>query len=144
MAQRLQHKTRYTESDRREREESSPCHGKFFLNRTPIAQALRSTINKWNLMKLKIFCMANPVSKKKTLLYGKGHQHLDKTAAYRKGKDFYHSGESANFYNHCENQYGTCSRIWGFIKKHFILLQRHLFNHVHCCSIHSSQKLETT
>ena len=29
-----------------------------FLNRTPMAQALRSTINKWDLMKLKHFCKA--------------------------------------------------------------------------------------
>ena len=29
-----------------------------FLNRTQIAQALRSTINKWGLMKLKSFCKA--------------------------------------------------------------------------------------
>jgi hypothetical protein len=27
-----------------------------FLNRTPMAQALRSTINKWDLMKQKTFC----------------------------------------------------------------------------------------
>ena len=32
--------------------------GDNFLNRTPIAQALRSTINKWDLMKLKSFCKA--------------------------------------------------------------------------------------
>lgn len=29
-----------------------------FLNRTPTAQALRSTINKWDLMKLKSFRIA--------------------------------------------------------------------------------------
>jgi hypothetical protein len=27
-----------------------------FLNRTPVAQALRSTIDKWDLMKLQSFC----------------------------------------------------------------------------------------
>jgi hypothetical protein len=32
--------------------------GNIFLNRTPPGQALRSTINKWNLMKLKSFCKA--------------------------------------------------------------------------------------
>jgi hypothetical protein len=32
--------------------------GEIFLNRTPMAQALRSTINKWDLMRLKIFCKA--------------------------------------------------------------------------------------
>jgi hypothetical protein len=42
-----------------------------FLNRTPIVQALKPTISKWDLMKLK------------KLLYGKGHNQLDKTAAYR-------------------------------------------------------------
>jgi hypothetical protein len=30
-----------------------------FLNRTPVAYALRSTINKWNLIKLKSFYKAN-------------------------------------------------------------------------------------
>jgi hypothetical protein len=32
--------------------------GRNFLYRTPMIQALRSTIEKWNLMKLKIFCKA--------------------------------------------------------------------------------------
>jgi hypothetical protein len=32
--------------------------GEIFLNRTPIAQILRSTIDKWDLMKLKSFCKA--------------------------------------------------------------------------------------
>ena len=32
--------------------------GDNFLNRTPVAQALRSTIDKWDLMKLKSFCKA--------------------------------------------------------------------------------------
>ena len=32
--------------------------GDNFLNRIPTAQALRSTINKWNLIKLKSFCKA--------------------------------------------------------------------------------------
>ena len=35
--------------------------GKDFLNRTPLAQALRSTINKWDLMKLKSFCKAKDI-----------------------------------------------------------------------------------
>ena len=34
------------------------CTGEEFLNRATIAQALRSTIDKWNLMKLKSFCKA--------------------------------------------------------------------------------------
>jgi hypothetical protein len=32
--------------------------GKNFLNRTPIAYALRSIIDKWDLIKLQSFCMA--------------------------------------------------------------------------------------
>jgi hypothetical protein len=32
--------------------------GEIFLNRTPMAQALRSTMDKWDLMKLKSFCKA--------------------------------------------------------------------------------------
>lgn len=34
------------------------CIGKDFLNRTPMAQALRSRINKWDLMKLSSFLKA--------------------------------------------------------------------------------------
>ena len=38
-----------------------------FLNRTPMAQALRSTINKWDLMELNNFCKAkNKQTKQKT------------------------------------------------------------------------------
>ena len=60
MDQEPQHKTRHTKSNRRE-------IGKYlehigtrdnFLNRTPMAQALRSTIDKWDLMKLQSFCKA--------------------------------------------------------------------------------------
>ena len=32
--------------------------GDYFLNRTPVAQTLRATINKWDLLKLKSFCKA--------------------------------------------------------------------------------------
>ena len=32
--------------------------GYHFLNRTPAAQRLRETINKWDLLKLKSFCKA--------------------------------------------------------------------------------------
>ena len=35
--------------------------GDNFLNRTPMAQALRSTIDKWDLMKLKSFCKAKDI-----------------------------------------------------------------------------------
>jgi hypothetical protein len=31
----------------------------FFLNRTPVAYAIRSRINKWDLIKLQSFCKAN-------------------------------------------------------------------------------------
>jgi hypothetical protein len=43
--------------------------GNNFLNRTPAAQALRSIVSKWDLMKLKSFCKAK-----------------DHSAAYRMGK----------------------------------------------------------
>jgi hypothetical protein len=33
--------------------------GEYFLNRTPKAYVLRSTIDKWDLIKLKNFCKAN-------------------------------------------------------------------------------------
>jgi len=32
--------------------------GEYFLNRTPMAYALRSTIDKWDLIKLQSFCTA--------------------------------------------------------------------------------------
>jgi hypothetical protein len=32
--------------------------GDKFLNRTPMAQALRSTLDKWDLIKLQVFCKA--------------------------------------------------------------------------------------
>jgi hypothetical protein len=34
------------------------CTGIIFLNRTPMAYALRSTIDKWDLIRLKSFCKA--------------------------------------------------------------------------------------
>jgi len=37
--------------------------GEIFLNRTPMAQALRSPIGKWDLIKLKTFCKANLVNR---------------------------------------------------------------------------------
>ena len=51
--------------------------GDNFLNRTPIAQALRSTINKWDLMKLKS-CKAKDtvIGQNVSLQIGKDlHQH---------------------------------------------------------------------
>jgi hypothetical protein len=38
--------------------------GNNFLNTTPITQALRSTINKWDLMILKSFCKAKNTIKR--------------------------------------------------------------------------------
>jgi hypothetical protein len=49
--------------------------GEIFLNRTPMAQALRTTIDKRNLMKLKSFCKAKATVKT--------------TATCRLGKDPY-------------------------------------------------------
>jgi hypothetical protein len=48
------HKTRYTESNRRESWEEPQRHGpeENFLNRTPMTYALRSRIDKWDLIKL--------------------------------------------------------------------------------------------
>lgn len=51
--------------------------GNDFLNRTLIAHALRSTVNKWDLMKLESFYMAE------------GTVSLDKAAGYRMVKDLY-------------------------------------------------------
>ena len=55
-----------------------------FLNRTPMAQALRSTINKLDLMNLKSFCKSK-----------------DKTIAYRLGKSLHqpYIGQRANIQN---------------------------------------------
>jgi hypothetical protein len=48
--------------------------GKIFLNRTAMSCALRSRINKWDLIKLQSFC-----KKKKTLsIRQKGHQQMGK------------------------------------------------------------------
>jgi hypothetical protein len=51
-------KSRYTETNRRESGEEHMGTGENFLSRTPMAYALRSTINKWNLIKLQSFCKA--------------------------------------------------------------------------------------
>ena len=40
--------------------------GENFLNKTPMAQALRSKINKWDLMRLQSFCKAKDIVKKTT------------------------------------------------------------------------------
>ena len=38
--------------------------GEIFLNRTPMAHALRSRIDKWDLMKLESFCKAKDIVNK--------------------------------------------------------------------------------
>ena len=64
MVQRPQRTTRYSKSSRADSENSLEFidTGDNFLNRTPMAQALRSTIHKWDLMKLKSFCKAKTSS----------------------------------------------------------------------------------
>jgi hypothetical protein len=63
MDQGPQHKTRYTESNRRKMWESLELvlTGGNFLNRTPVAHALRSTIDKWDLIKLQSFFKAKDI-----------------------------------------------------------------------------------
>ena len=53
--QRPQYKSIYTEYDRRESETSLEYIGPggYFLNIIPVAQTLRLTINKWDLLKLR-------------------------------------------------------------------------------------------
>ena len=58
--QRPPHKTRYAESNKRE-SRKEPEHigtGENFLNRTPVAHFLKSTIDKWDVIRLKSFCKA--------------------------------------------------------------------------------------
>jgi hypothetical protein len=71
MEQSPEHKVRYRESDTRERLEVIGT-GNDMWNRTSLAQELRSTINKWDFIKLKGFYMT-----KDTVM-----------AAYKMGKDF--------------------------------------------------------
>jgi len=54
------HKTRHTELTEKEVGKSLKHmgSGEFFLNRTPMSYALRSTIDKWDLIKLQSFCKA--------------------------------------------------------------------------------------
>jgi hypothetical protein len=64
--QRPLHKTRETEIYRGESGEKPGKHGtgEKFLNRTAMVYAIRSRIDKWNLIKLQSFCKAkNTVSK---------------------------------------------------------------------------------
>jgi hypothetical protein len=71
-----QHKTRYTETNRRETGEEPQIHGhkeKVFFNRKPMAYALRPTIYKRDLIKLESFCNA-----KDTLNRTNGNQQIGK------------------------------------------------------------------
>jgi hypothetical protein len=54
------HKTKYAESNRRKigKRLKHIGAGEIFQNRTPMTQTLRSTIDKWDLIKLKSFCKA--------------------------------------------------------------------------------------
>ena len=63
---RPQHKTRYTKSNRKESGNCLECigTGDKLLSRTPVAQALRLTIDKCDLMKQKSFCKAKPTINK--------------------------------------------------------------------------------
>jgi hypothetical protein len=64
--QQPQHKNRYTESNRRESGKSLELIGTGgnFLNRTPMAHALRSRIDKWDLIKLESFYKAKDIVSK--------------------------------------------------------------------------------
>lgn len=52
--------------------------GDSFMNKTPVLQALSSTVNKWYIMKLKNFCKAMNHQKDKIAVYKieKGLHHL--------------------------------------------------------------------
>ena len=72
-----QHITRYTDSNRGDSGKGphTHWHRRNFLNRT--SMALRSRLDKWDLMKLK------------KLLEGKGYSQQDKLATYRLGKNLH-------------------------------------------------------
>jgi hypothetical protein len=60
MDQRPQHKTGYTKSHKRKvlNTLENIGIGDKFLNRTPMTQALRPNVDKWDLMELQSFCKA--------------------------------------------------------------------------------------
>jgi hypothetical protein len=60
--QKYQHKTKHNELDRRENLECVDTRN--ILNRTPTAQALTSTLNKWDIMILESFCKAKDIINK--------------------------------------------------------------------------------
>ena len=68
-------KTRHTETIRKETGKTleDMGTGEKFLNTSPIAYALRSRIDNWDLIKLQSFCKA-----KKTIKRPKGNQQIGK------------------------------------------------------------------
>ena len=60
------YKTRYTETNRKESEKEPREHGhkEIFLNKTIITYALRSRIDKWDLIKLQNFCKVKDTVKR--------------------------------------------------------------------------------
>ena len=64
--QGLSHKSRYTETYRRESGEKPRTYGHRgkFLNKTPITSDVRSKIDIWDLIKFQSFCKAKDTIKK--------------------------------------------------------------------------------
>jgi hypothetical protein len=65
--------------------------GKVFLDRTLLARALRSTINKWDFLKLKRFTQQRTLSyllNQKNFTWQRTLPFLSNTTAYRMGKEF--------------------------------------------------------
>jgi hypothetical protein len=71
--QGLPHKIRYTETNRKEHGEEPQTHGvrEFFLNRTPMAYAVRSMIDKWDLITFQSFYKANDTVNRQLTLWEK-------------------------------------------------------------------------
>jgi hypothetical protein len=69
VAQKPQHKSHRRDSV----EELCIGRGDNFLDGTPTAQVLRPTTNKWDLMKLKVFCKAKDMSRDKMLVHIMGN-----------------------------------------------------------------------
>lgn len=86
---RPQNKTRYPAPRRKKRGNNHGVTGtgNDFMNRMPLAQALRSTINQTHESEM--------------LPHSNGHHHPDKVAAYRIRKDIYqlHIQQKANLPN---------------------------------------------
>ena len=62
------HKARHSEANRKDKKLGKTLEdmgtGEKLLNRTPIAYALRSRIDKWDLIKLQSFCKAKDIIKR--------------------------------------------------------------------------------